>query len=154
VQDPRLEEFSAAANFFMEEWPTVLRPWGFTRTAGKIHGLLLVSPNPMTTDEMLASTGASRGGLSDQLKVLINAGLVERLRILGQRQDQYVAVQDGLLIQQALTSHWKAITLQPMQLMEASLAAIADKSDLHWLEAINRLRLALKTGPQLDHRTN
>lgn len=144
----QLEELSTAANFFLEEWPAILRPWGFTRTAGKIHGLLLVSPNPLTTDELIASINVSRGGLSDQLNMLVTAGLVERLRILGQRQSRYVAVQDGLLIQQALFSHWNKTAIQPMQIMEASLAAIADKGDLKWLEAIHRLRSTLTAETQ------
>ena len=148
MKQANLDELSPAANFFLEEWPAILRPWGFTRTAGRIHSLLLVSPNALTTDELLASANVSRGGLSDQLNVLINAGLVERLRILGQRQPRYVAVQDGLLIQQALVAHWKNSAIQPMQIMAASLAAIADKGDLNWLGSIHRLRWALNPETQ------
>lgn len=143
MQEPTIEDLSAAAHFFMEEWPTILKPWGFTRTAGRVHGVLLVSPSPLNADELLASTGVSRGGLSTQLNALQSAGLVERLRILGQRQDRFEAVRDGQLIREALAAHWEKKTVQPMKSMEQSLAAIAGKDDLHWFETVYSLRRTL-----------
>ena len=132
-----LEEFSAAANFFLEEWPEILKPWGFTRTAGLIHGTLLIHPAPLTADEILASTGASRGGVSTQLNMLHQAGLIERMRLLGERQERFTPIRDGRLIRAALLAHFEQQTLKPMKLLEHTLTAIAGKDDLSWLGALH-----------------
>ena len=132
-----LDEFSAAANFFLEEWPAILKPWGFTRTAGLIHGLLLIHRTPLTADEILASTGASRGGVSTQLNALCQAGLIERMRLLGERQERFVPLRDGRMIRAALSAHFKQQTLRPMKLLEHTLTAIAGKEDLSWLGALH-----------------
>ena len=135
-----LEELSAAARFLMQEWPDILKPWGFTKSAARIHGLLLVHPGALTADELYAATTMSRGGISEQLRILCDAGLAERLRILGQRQDQFTAMRDGQQIQRALLAHWAKKILLPMDRMQERLAAIADKHDLPWDEAIQDLR--------------
>ena len=135
-----LEKLSAAARFLMQEWPDILKPWGFTKSAARIHGLLLVHPGALTADELYAATTMSRGGISEQLRILCDAGLAERLRILGQRQDQFTAMRDGQQIQRALLAHWAKKILLPMDRMQESLAAIADKHDLPWYEAIQDLR--------------
>ena len=138
VETSGLEEFSAAANFFLEEWPAILKPWGFTRTAGLIHGTLLIHSTPLTADEILASTGASRGGVSTQLNILHQAGLIERMRILGERQERFTPIRDGRL-QGALLAHFEQQTLWPMKLLEHTLTAIAGKEDNPWLGALHDL---------------
>lgn len=139
MESSGLEEFSAAANFFLEEWPAILKPWGFTRTAGLIHGTLLIHPTPLTADEILASTGASRGGVSTQLNTLHQAGLIERMRLLGERQERFTPIRDGRLIRAALLAHFEQQTLRPMKLLEHTLTAIAGREDLSWLGALHDL---------------
>lgn len=133
------EDVSAAANFFLEEWPAILKPWGFTRTAGLIHGVLLIHPTPLTADEIHASTGASRGGVSTQLHALHQAGLIDRMRILGQRQERFSPIRDGRLIRSALSNHLEQKTMKPLRLLEHTLTAIAGKDDLAWLAALHEL---------------
>ena len=134
-----LEELSAAARFLMQEWPDILKPWGFTKSAARIHALLLVHPGALTADELYAATNISRGGISEQLRILCHAGLAERLRILGHRQDQFTAIRDGQHIS-ALCSPIGQKILLPMDRMQESLAAITDKHDLPWYEVIHDLR--------------
>lgn len=131
---------SAAAHFLIQEWPDILKPWGFTKSAARIHSVLLVHPDALTADELHAATDISRGGISEQLRILCEAGLVDRLRILGHRQDQFSAIRDGQQIQRALLGHWAKKILLPMDRMKESLAAITDKHDLPWYEVIRDLR--------------
>ena len=143
---PTLEEHSDAARFFLEEWPGILKNWGFTKTAGRLHGLLLVSPAPMSSDELFATTGASRGSISTQITALESAGLIERLKILGQRQQLYVAHRDGEAIQTALASHLARRAIQPIIQLDQSLSAITETNDLPWYQPIHSLGITFNGG--------
>lgn len=52
--------------------------WGFTRTQGRILGLLLMSPEPLGHAEIRARIGASAGSVSMTLASLTHWGVVHR----------------------------------------------------------------------------
>ncbi|MBK12296.1 MAG: hypothetical protein CL849_02070 [Crocinitomicaceae bacterium] len=143
---PAREEYTDAAKFFLDEWPGILKNWGFTKTAGRLHGLLLISPKPMSSDELVATAGASRGSISTQITALESAGLVERLKLLGQRQQLFVALRDGEAIQTALASHLARRAIEPIVQLDQSLSAITETNDLPWYLAIHNLGITFNGG--------
>jgi len=60
----------------------------------QIHALLMTSPHPMCTDEVMESLAASRGNAHANLKELVNWGLVRMIVIKGDRRDFYEAEKD------------------------------------------------------------
>ncbi len=48
----------------------------------------------MSSDEIMADLDISRGGVSTQLKILKDAGLVDRLKIMGESHDKFTAIRD------------------------------------------------------------
>ena len=73
--------YGAAAGRFGDEWPQILKAWGFPRTAGRIHAFLLTEGLALNQDELMGALDISRGGASTQLHSLVKCGLVERIRI-------------------------------------------------------------------------
>lgn len=132
-------DFSPAAEYLLEQWPVILRGWGFTKTAGRIHALLLARPEALTADEIIGDLKISRGSASTQLAQLHNTGLVNRLKILGDRNEKFTAIRDAEALENALTRHLRQQTTQPLSAMSNTLSAISGKSDLHWLDTIQGL---------------
>ena len=56
--DQRLER---ARDEFVAQWGALGTQWGINRTMAQIHALLMTSPQPMCTDEVMESLAASRG---------------------------------------------------------------------------------------------
>lgn len=131
---------TSAFELLLKDWPPILQAWGFTRTAGLIHAALLGMPESATTDELLALTSVSRGGLSTQLQALVDAGLVERLTIVGQRKTRYKAIRDPQDIRLALQRQHHERSWGPMLEMTRTLTSIADKHDLAWLMILATLQ--------------
>ena len=130
---------SPAAQYFRSIWPEVMQSWGFTKTAGRIHALLLTEDSPLSMDEIIGALDISRGGVSTQLKVLQTAEMVERLSILGQRQDRFAAVQGAEALQGALIRHWDRTAVAPLLAMQNTLEALTGKRDNPWHPTIHNM---------------
>ncbi len=89
--DQKLEQ---ARQEFVAQWGALGTQWGINRTMAQIHALLMTSPQPMCTDEVMESIAASRGNAHANLKELVNWGLVRMTVVKGDRRDFYEAEKD------------------------------------------------------------
>lgn len=65
---------------------------GGTRMAGRVLGaLLLADPPEMSSSELSAFLGVSSGSISTATRELVRPGLVQRVRVPGERQDYFRA---------------------------------------------------------------
>lgn len=85
MQDRHLDQ-----QHFIEEVGVEFERAGLTRMAGRILGCLLVCDPPHQSITDLAETlQASKGSISTMTRLLIQAGLVERLSLPGERRDYF-----------------------------------------------------------------
>ncbi len=77
-------------NVFVEEFGLFFQQRGLPRMAGRILGWLLISEPPyQSTGELAQPLLASRGSISTATRLLIQAGLIERISLAGQRRDYF-----------------------------------------------------------------
>ena len=81
-------------DLFITPWGALGTQWGINRTMAMIHALLLVSPEPLTTDEVMERLAISRGNANTNLRDLTGWGLVRVLMRKGDRRDFYEAEKD------------------------------------------------------------
>ena len=62
---------------------------GRTRIAGRIFGLLLLSPDELSLEEIAERLSVSRASVSTDARRLLDAGIVERVGRPGDRRDYY-----------------------------------------------------------------
>lgn len=74
--------------------------WGFTRTMGRVFGLLYLSPAPLPQSEIQQRLAISAGSASMTLTALGRWGVVHRVWVRGERREHY----------QAETDFWKMIS--------------------------------------------
>ncbi|MDD8018533.1 MAG: winged helix-turn-helix transcriptional regulator [Bacteroidota bacterium] len=75
---------------FADEVGIFFEKSGMPRIAGKIYGLLLISEHPhLSTDEIAEQLTASRGSVSTMTRMLIEAGIIDKIRVPGERQDSF-----------------------------------------------------------------
>ena len=88
------EEDQAARNKFIQLWGHMGPQWGVNKTMAQIHALLMISENPLSTDEIMQELGASRGNANMNLRALIEWGLVRRVAVKGERREYFECEKD------------------------------------------------------------
>ena len=65
--------------------------WGINRTMAQIHALLLISPEALTTEDVMEELNISRGNANMTLRDLIDWGLIEKQLRAGERKEYFFA---------------------------------------------------------------
>ncbi len=79
---------------FIADWGRFGTNWGINRTMAQIHALLLVSPEPLSADDVMGELTISRGNANMNMRELIDWGLVQKVLIPGERREFFVAEKD------------------------------------------------------------
>ena len=86
-----------AALAFVEELAVGLEAEGLPRMAGRIFAFLLVcTPPEQTTADLRHALRASAGSISAMTRLLVGAGLIERVSRAGHRGDRFRITASGL----------------------------------------------------------
>ncbi|MSU40389.1 MAG: hypothetical protein EXS28_01560 [Pedosphaera sp.] len=67
---------------------------GMARSVGEIYGLLYLSPQPMTLDDIVQSLGISKASVSTGARQLLSLGAARKVWVRAERKDCYEAVLD------------------------------------------------------------
>lgn len=110
----KLEE---AKNRFVQIWGTVGVEWGINRTMAQVHGLLLVSDEALTAEQVMEALSISRGNANMNLRELISWGLVFRENRPGERKEYFSAEKDIWEVAQRIVAERKKRELDPMMKM-------------------------------------
>ena len=79
---------------FIDTWGALGSEWGINKSVAQVQALLLVSSNPVSTDEIMDQLTVSRGNANMSLRQLLDYGIIYKKVIAGDRKDYYVAEKD------------------------------------------------------------
>ncbi|MEZ4450810.1 MAG: hypothetical protein R3B09_15120 [Nannocystaceae bacterium] len=79
---------------FLALWGALANGWGINRTMAQIHALLLVSAEPLSTDEVMEALAISRGNANTNLRELVTWGLCRKVIKVGERREYFEAEKD------------------------------------------------------------
>src|ERR1700742_1523 len=99
---------------FIEAWGKLGSEWGINRTMAQVHALLLISPEALTTEEVMEQLHISRGNANMTLRDLIDWGLVEKEHRTGERKEYFFAEKDTWIIARQVAQERKKRELDPM----------------------------------------
>src|SRR3954466_9622540 len=83
-----------ARDEFVTQWGAIGSAWGINRTMAQIHALLITTPNPLSTDEIMDELKISRGNAHGNLRELVSWGLVRSVVRKGERKEFFEAEKD------------------------------------------------------------
>jgi DNA-binding transcriptional regulator GbsR (MarR family) len=94
-----------------------VRVLGLPKSIGEIYGLLYISPEPLSFDEILNRLQISKGSTSQGLKILRSFGAVRAVYVAGTRKDYYVAETElkklfGGFVREQLSPHLESGTMR------------------------------------------
>src|SRR6218665_2167310 len=107
-------KLTEARQQFISSWGAFGTHWGINRTMAQIHVLLLLSPDPITQDDIMEELNVSRGNVNVNIRELINWGLVERVLLPGERKEYFSAEKDIWKVIKKIVKERKKRELEPM----------------------------------------
>lgn len=107
-------KYSDARHQMIQTWGQLSTQWGISRTMGQIHALLMISPDPMTTDQIIEELGISRGSVSMNLRGLMEWGVVHKAFVPGDRKEFFTSEKDAWKMALQIARERKRRELDPM----------------------------------------
>lgn len=122
----------AATAHFIERMGLALESDGLPRIAGRIFGLLLVSEDARSLDDLACELRVSKGSVSTNARLLEQRGVLERISRPADRRDYYRVLPD-------LFSHTMAQRLARWQRFHEAIGAARTSLPIQSPEVLERL---------------
>jgi DNA-binding transcriptional regulator GbsR (MarR family) len=137
----KLEE---AKKQFIQAWGTLGSKWGINRTMAQLHALLMISAEPMSTEDMMEELNISRGNVNMNIRELMDWGLVEKIHKPGDRKEYFSAEKDIWIVTKQVAKERKKRELEPIiKVLEQVTEVDGDKKDKNvkaFIESINGIK--------------
>ncbi|TMI92866.1 MAG: MarR family transcriptional regulator [Bacteroidetes bacterium] len=144
-------KLTEAKQQFISSWGAFGTHWGINRTMAQIHALLLISPDPVTQDDIMEELNISRGNTNMNIRELINWGLVERVILPGERKEFFTAEKDIWKVVKQIVKERKKRELEPMmQLLDKLEDVEGDKKDKKVKTFVDTISSIKRLGLQAD----
>ena len=144
-------KLTEAKQQFISSWGAFGTNWGINRTMAQIHALLLISPDPLTQDDMMEELNISRGNVNMNIRELISWGLAERVILTGERKEYFSAEKDIWKVVRLIVKERKKRELEPMLKLLNQLEEVEgdrrDKSIKSFVDTVSSIK---KLGKQAD----
>lgn len=123
-------KLAEAKNQFIQAWGTLGSKWGINRTMAQLHALLMVSPEPLSTEDLMTELNISRGNVNMNIRELMDWGLVEKTHKSGDRKEYFSAEKDIWTITRQVAKERKKRELEPIiKVLEQVSQVDGDKKD-------------------------
>jgi len=87
-------EFQEAKEKFIQSWGVLGTHWGINKTMAQIHALLLISPEVLSTEDIMQELKISRGNVNMNVRALMDWGIVTKSFKTGERREYFFADKD------------------------------------------------------------
>lgn len=134
-------ELFEAKNKFVQAWGSFGSEWGINRTMAQIHGLLLVTEEPLTTDDLMDQLKISRGNVNMNVRTLIDWNLVWKSIVSGDRRDYFIADKDIWNVAKKISIQRRQRELEPILRVLKDVEGLerADKENTIFLNQIHEI---------------
>lgn len=127
-------EYLDAKSKYIQAWGLLGNNWGINKAMAKIHALLMVSPEPLSTDEIMEELAISRGNANMNLRGLIGWGIVYKVVRPGERREYFTAEKDIWKSAIQIMKERKKRELDPAVQMLNEVKALESSSSTEELE--------------------
>jgi len=86
--------YDEAKNKFISTWGSLGTLWGINKAMAQIHALLLISPEPLSMEDIMKELQISRGNTSMNLRQLMDWGIVSKENKMGERKEYFTSEKD------------------------------------------------------------
>lgn len=122
--------YHEAKDKFIQTWGTLGSSWGISRTMAQVHALLLISPDALSTEDVMEQLKISRGNANMNLRELLDWGLAFKELKSGDRKDFFIAEKDIWKVAKQIIKERRKREIEPvLNALEELKAIKGDKND-------------------------
>lgn len=141
-------QLAEAKRQFVQAWGALGSQWGINKTMAQIHALMMVSTEPLSTEEIMDELSISRGNANMNIRELTDWGLVSKVFKAGERRDYFIGEKDVWKIAKQVAKIRKTRELDPVLKLLEELkninAQIKNEELKHFQKMVNDVhKLAL-----------
>jgi DNA-binding transcriptional regulator GbsR (MarR family) len=98
----------------IQAWGNLGYSWGLNKTMAQIHALLMISPKPLTTEEIMDELSISRGNANMNVRALLDWGIISRLSVPGERKEYFKSEKDIWSLARQVAKERRKRELEPI----------------------------------------
>lgn len=106
--------YKEAKQALIQAWGTLGSNWGINKTMAQIHALLLISPESLSTEEIMGELHISRGNANMNIRALMDYGLVHKTHKPGERKEYFSSEKDMWETTRQIARERRKRELQPV----------------------------------------
>ena len=135
-------QYSLAKEKFINEWGLLGVQWGVNKTMAKVHALLLISANPLCTEQVMKELQISRGNANMNLRALLDWELIYKKIKAGDRKEYFFAEKDMWTIVRKVLVRRKKKEFDPMLNILEDVTAVEGlcNQSMEFCEVVNSMK--------------
>jgi DNA-binding transcriptional regulator GbsR (MarR family) len=123
-------KLTEAKEKFIQAWGTLGSSWGINRTMAQVHALLLIAPDSLSAEDIMEDLQISRGNANQNIRALIDWGLVSKEFKSGERKEFFSAEKDIWKVATQVMKERRKRELEPVLKVLAEVRNVeGDKKD-------------------------
>jgi DNA-binding transcriptional regulator GbsR (MarR family) len=122
-------ELREAKYQFIETWGKLATEWGINRSMAQVHALLLVSSEPLSTEEIMEQLQISRGNANMNVRELMTWDLISKVLRPGDRKEYFEAEKDIWEVAKRVAKERKRREIEPVIKVLNQLNKVAGDPD-------------------------
>jgi DNA-binding transcriptional regulator GbsR (MarR family) len=144
-------QLEQAKEKFIQTWGTLGSNWGINRTMAQVHALLLVSPEPLSAEDIMEQLNISRGNANMNIRALIDWGLVYKELKSGERREFFSAEKDMWKVFKQIAKERRKRELEPIFKVLGDISQVeGDATDPHYQAFVQSIGDIQKFAGQAD----
>jgi len=107
-------KYKEAKEELIQAWGNLGSSWGLNKTMAQIHALLMISPKPLSTEEIMEELSISRGNANMNIRALLDWGIVYRILVPGERKEYFKSEKDVWTLARQVVKERRKRELEPI----------------------------------------
>lgn len=133
-------DYLEAKDKFIQTWGSLGTLWGINKAMAQIHALLLISPEPLSMEDVMEELHISRGNTSMNLRQLIDWGIVYKTSKAGERKEYFASEKDVHELTKQIARERSRREIQPTLKVLKEVSSIEDDGSTNTKELIKQTK--------------
>lgn len=117
-------KYEDAKEKLIQAWGNLGYSWGLNKVMAQIHALLMVSPKPLSTEEIMKELNISRGNANMNIRALIDWNIISRVNVAGERREYFKSEKDIWTLAREVAKERRKRELEPILKTLREVAAV------------------------------
>ncbi len=107
-------KYEAAKEELIQAWGNLGYSWGLNKVMAQIHALLMISPKPLSAEEIMKELNISRGNANMNIRALIDWNIISRISVPGERKEYFKSEKDIWALARQVAKERRKRELEPI----------------------------------------